>query len=238
MEYTGIELLRIVNWNKHFENSRSRQRKQCYYCCLPSKTEGDGYIQLTESEHPAEVYTAWVSMALIVSRQYIDTDKDEARDGTLITSTGVPHTAATLAIKSRFPEKIFKHAIPILITIGWLEVIDGTKAPVDPKKKKKKKAPPKKNLPVFEDFIVIFNKICETKYKGDQKAEGHFNARVNSGYTLAQMATAIDACHADDFHASKNYKYLTPEYVLRDNQIDKWLNVKADPTSAFEGEGE
>ena len=50
------------------------------------------------------------------------------------------------------------------------------------------------------------------------------------------MEHAVKAAKADEFHIEKNYRYLTPEYILRENQMEKWLNVKLDPESSFEEE--
>lgn len=48
-------------------------------------------------------------------------------------------------------------------------------------------------------------------------------------FGLEKIKLAIDNAYADDFHAKNNFKYLTPEYFLRnDDNLDKWLNVKKD----------
>jgi len=64
-------------------------------------------------------------------------------------------------------------------------------------------------------FKRKFNIINKSKLK----------ARLNT-FGLEQIKTAISNAYADDFHKSNNFKYLTPEYFVRNDQIiDKWLNI-------------
>lgn len=226
MEYTGKELLVIKDWDDYFENSTSRQRPNCYWCGIPNKMDGDGYIKLCRQDKPEWIYTAWITMILIAS-------KPKGRDnrGILKTTCGEPHTPATLADKARFTEKIYEHAIPILLEIGWLEIDEEYEVKPDGKKLPKK--PAKKNGPKFIELVTLFNDICGTSFKGDKKAEGHFNARISSGYTLDDMETAIKNAFYDSFHVENNHKYMTPEYILRDSQLEKWKNMKTAKPSTF-----
>jgi hypothetical protein len=46
-------------------------------------------------------------------------------------------------------------------------------------------------------------------------------------YSLDEILMAIENAHADKFHIDSKFKYLTPEYFTRnDDIIDKWLNTK------------
>ena len=46
-------------------------------------------------------------------------------------------------------------------------------------------------------------------------------------YSLDEILMAIENAHSDKFHIDSKFKYLTPEYFTRnDDIIDKWLNTK------------
>ncbi len=75
----------------------------------------------------------------------------------------------------------------------------------------------------YENFIFLFNEITKRNFKGDSKSEGHFNQRIKK-YNGAEFGIAIRNAFNDEY-LRQNPKYLTPEYITRENQIEKWLNV-------------
>lgn len=78
----------------------------------------------------------------------------------------------------------------------------------------------------FEVFISDFNEIMGKRYSGTQKAHEHFKARSKEGYTRQDFQTAIRSCMADDHHIKSSYKWLTPEFITRADQLEKWLNFQ------------
>jgi DNA-binding MarR family transcriptional regulator len=48
-------------------------------------------------------------------------------------------------------------------------------------------------------------------------------------FGMEKIKQAIKNAYNDPYHQSNNYKYLTPEYFTRNNEIiDKWLNAKSE----------
>lgn len=46
-------------------------------------------------------------------------------------------------------------------------------------------------------------------------------------FSMEQIKKAILKAYSDEYHKKNNFKYLTPEYFLRnDDNLDKWLNAK------------
>ena len=110
------DLYRIVDWDKNFENHRSRARKVLNWVPLPNKHDGDGYTELVDHPNGAAHFGAWVVLVQIAS-------KAEPR-GTLVRSGDIPHTCASLRRMSKLSEEVFEEVIPRLVAIGWLEVIE------------------------------------------------------------------------------------------------------------------
>ena len=75
----------------------------------------------------------------------------------------------------------------------------------------------------YQKFITLFNEITGRNFKGCSKSEHQFNARIKK-YNEAEFGIAIRSAHKDDY-LRQNPKYLTPEYISRENQMEKWLNV-------------
>lgn len=75
----------------------------------------------------------------------------------------------------------------------------------------------------YKDFISLFNSITERAYTGDIKSKDHFAARIKEGRTKEQFEKAILAASKDKWTVDGNY--LTPEYISRSNQLEKWSNV-------------
>ena len=77
----------------------------------------------------------------------------------------------------------------------------------------------------FNFFIDLFNHLTKRKFKGDSKTRKQFNARLKEKYTSKDFDKAIKAALADNYHKESNYKYLTPEYITRADQLNKWVNI-------------
>ena len=87
---------------------------------------------------------------------------------------------------------------------------------------------------IYPEFIGSFNRIVGSNHRPTVKVKRKFNARLNDGYTLNEMVEAVKKAKANDFLMGKNEnkkRYLTPEYILREDKLDEWLNA----TSTKEG---
>lgn len=83
----------------------------------------------------------------------------------------------------------------------------------------------------YEDFIVDFNLLTKRSYVGDAKSKGYFNARVKEGFKQEQFKRAISNCMADRYHVETNLQHLTPEFILRQDKLQKFLNSAAGTSS-------
>jgi uncharacterized phage protein (TIGR02220 family) len=72
-------------------------------------------------------------------------------------------------------------------------------------------------------FITGFNEITDRKFRGDEKSKRQFFARLKQGYTPEQFGLAIQNCMNDEYHL-QNPKYLTPEFITRQDKLEKYLN--------------
>ena len=111
-------ILRIKNWDDHFENNRSREVKVCNWVPTPNSHDGDGYTMLVDHKDAAAHFGCWNALIQIASRC--------SPRGTLLRKNGAPHTAKTLARMARLPFAPFDALIKRLIKtdIDWLEIID------------------------------------------------------------------------------------------------------------------
>lgn len=77
----------------------------------------------------------------------------------------------------------------------------------------------------YEDFISDFNELTKRKYVGDVTSRGHFNARLKEGFGREDFKKAIKNCMTDRFHIESKLKHLTPEFILRPDKLQKFLNA-------------
>lgn len=73
-------------------------------------------------------------------------------------------------------------------------------------------------------FISKFNEIKNSKFQLTDKVKSSLRERLKT-YTLEQIETAVRNCKADKYHI-ENPKYLTPEFILRPDKLEMYLNVK------------
>lgn len=109
-------MYRIVDWDKHFENNRSRELKSLDWVPVPNKHDGDGYTELLSHPHGPAHFGAWVAIVQVAS-------KCEPR-GTLIRDGQRAHDAGTISRKTHFPAAVMQEALSRLCgSIGWIEEI-------------------------------------------------------------------------------------------------------------------
>lgn len=88
---------------------------------------------------------------------------------------------------------------------------------LDAKKESKKEGP--------AAFVEWFNSIAGRRFKCDSKIERSFKARIREGYSKKDLMKATLNAHKDQYHKDNNYQYLTPEFILRSDKLNKFLNV-------------
>jgi hypothetical protein len=107
---------RIKDWDRHFENNRTKGLKALSWVPFPNKHDGDGYTELLDHPDGPQHYSAWVTMVQVASKCH--------PRGTLLRDGKIPHDPPSLARKTHIPAVVFEGAIPRLLSIGWLERID------------------------------------------------------------------------------------------------------------------
>lgn len=110
-----MEVYRIVDWSKNFENNRTRELGELRWVPVPNRHDGDRYRTLMSRPDCFEVFGAWNLILQVAS-------KCRPR-GTLVRSNGDPHTPETISgIVGGSPKKL-RNALEVLCQkdIGWIE---------------------------------------------------------------------------------------------------------------------
>lgn len=108
-------VIRIIGWDKNYENNRTRELKRLDWLPIPNRMDGDGYTELVDHENGAAHFGAWMAIVQIAS-------KCDVR-GTLMRDGAKPHNSRSLSRISRIPAEVFDEVLPRLKAIGWIELI-------------------------------------------------------------------------------------------------------------------
>ena len=87
-------------------------------------------------------------------------------------------------------------------------------------------------METFKDFIDMFNEITVHKYRPIASYEHAFKARLKDGFTFEEMRQAVQNAANHPFLRGENpgkKDYLTPEYILRPNKLQEWIETKGKP---------
>jgi len=87
-------------------------------------------------------------------------------------------------------------------------------------------ATPTKDISFSEkcsQFIKKFNEIRGTKYQDTEKVKTKLKARLKK-YTGSNIIAALKVAIKDQMHIEQNFVYLTPEYILREEILERYLN--------------
>jgi hypothetical protein len=109
---------RIVDWDKHFENNRSRQLQKLDWVPVPNRHDGDGYTELLDHPDGAAHLGAWLAIVQVASKCH--------PRGTLVREGDRPHNPASISRITRVPAEVIEAAIKRLVDIGWMEVISAS----------------------------------------------------------------------------------------------------------------
>jgi hypothetical protein len=79
-------------------------------------------------------------------------------------------------------------------------------------------------------FMKVFNQISNSKYKISDTIKQRFANQFAVGFTGDEMKIAIRNLYSsspeNSFHIKSKFKFATPEYLLKDDNMNKYLNFK------------
>lgn len=81
------------------------------------------------------------------------------------------------------------------------------------------------NKTIHGQFIDGFNLITKKMFRGNTKTQTQLKTRLTEKYTLEQILRAVQNCFNDPYHKEHTH-YLTPEFILRTDKLEKYLNAK------------
>jgi len=117
-----MKLYKIRDWDRLFENNRSREIKSLTFVLFPNRHDGENFSAIMAHKNGAEIFSAWCLILQVAS-------KCDPR-GTLLRGGKKPHDSASLALKTRAPEKWFKLALEFLESeTDWFVVENVTDQP-------------------------------------------------------------------------------------------------------------
>lgn len=103
---------KIIDWNGHYENSRSRTIKDSSWVAVPNKHDGKGFAKIAKHPQRCELFSVWVLVVQLASKM--------PERGLLVDSDG-DLTFLDMELKTRFPKKLFEFALPWLEKeTGWI----------------------------------------------------------------------------------------------------------------------
>lgn len=116
-----MSVYQILNWDRHFENDRSRKIDRCSFACVPNKQHGMGFCRIASEPDGAAIYGIWHMIVGACSQQSLPRDGWLTENGK---SDGVPWAAADLALKFRRPETEILRSLKFLSSerVAWLIV--------------------------------------------------------------------------------------------------------------------
>lgn len=76
----------------------------------------------------------------------------------------------------------------------------------------------------FNKFINAFNSCKNRNFRVTPKVKMALTARLKE-YSNLEIWKAIKNAHSDKFHIDNDFKFLTPEFILRPDNIERFLNL-------------
>jgi hypothetical protein len=230
-----MKVYQIKDWNKHFENDRSRNRDRCSFVCVPNKQHGMGFCRIMAEKDGAAIYGIWHLILGACSQQ------SRPRNGWLTSNgdqTGSPWGVEDLALKFRRPETEIARALDILSSksVDWIDVtgesLDGhhevtAESPPSHQERKEGKEEKEGNsasLSLPPEAVYWNSKPNLPKVENVSATRlGHLQARRKDPHFVEHFAEAIDKIAESNFclgHNDRGWKarfdwLLRPETVAK-----------------------
>ena len=79
----------------------------------------------------------------------------------------------------------------------------------------------------FNSLLVLIKEKTKRNFEVpiNEKIQKKYLSRLKEGYTKKHISIAIKNAVKDEYHISKNYRYLTPEFFSRSETLDKYADV-------------
>jgi hypothetical protein len=110
-----MKIYHIKNWQKIYENNRTRELKKLDWIPIPNSQDGEGYtLTMAEKDGP-QLLGAWMVILQVASRC--------GERGTLLRDTKKPHNSDSIARLTRFPSNIIQRALDWFSSeeMQWIE---------------------------------------------------------------------------------------------------------------------
>lgn len=116
----------IANWNRTYENNKSRDRDRCSYVCVPNKQGGLGLARILLQPDGLAVYGLWHLIVGLASQQPRTREGWMTDDGKEL---GAPWTTEGMAVRWRREEKEIERALAVLCSpdVGWIKCPSGAR---------------------------------------------------------------------------------------------------------------
>jgi hypothetical protein len=214
---SAARLIRVRDWDRLYENNRSRDMKRTNWFPAPNDLSADSYVELVSHEDGAAHFGVWIALLMVASRA--------KPRGSLVWEDGRPHTEESLARLTRLPEVIVSTAIERLLAIGLLES-GGDKS------RRKSKLTPHPSAGIPQDRAgkphegAVERKGIEHHHQEERRTEKNGTRtepqepeRVGSERTTepsgALAAAAASSQRGRDDAGSPTVHYATPEDELK-----------------------
>lgn len=86
----------------------------------------------------------------------------------------------------------------------------------------------------FKAYIEKINEVFDRKFHVDKvavasfqaKAKREYKKRIDEGYKLEDFIAVMQAIKVDEYHVKTKYRYVTPEFISREDKFTRFLNIK------------
>ena len=212
---------RIRDWQRHFENNRTRDMEKMRWVPVPNKHDGEGFQRIMQEKDGIIIYGCWHLILQVASKL--------RERGTLLRDDGTPITADTLALKTgwRRPQD-FQRTLDFCSSgeMAWIERLskEGAENPQAPAENPQEGA--RNGMEGIEEkgrtHLLPFGECQKVRLTDEEYA------KLITKHGEAKAKAAIEVL--DGYIASKNKRYANHYAVLKEGSW-VWDRVNAQPAA-------
>lgn len=202
----------IIDWDKHFENAKSRSIENLRWLPMPNSFDGDRIAELI-STGGAECYGAWCAFVLIASKC--------ATRGILVRKSRKPYTSDGLETVTGIDKKVYDKMIPIAIDVGLIEVCADDRAEDTQVSDKINQVSQNRMEDSEENLHAQSARSVRIKQKDIDEIYDHYPRKVGKARALASIKKSIiEVSKREDVHDAAAWMLRVVDQFA--HAVSKW----------------
>lgn len=235
----------IRDWNRNFENNKSREIDRCSFVCLPNKQHGMGFRRIMAELDGGTIYGVWVCIVAACSQQEAPRAGWLTEDGK---KTGAAWGASDIALKIGRPTNEIERCLSVVASprVGWLAThevpvncpstadeppADSPPTTLEGRKEGTEQKRRKEHLLSAKGLLGLLNEKSGRDFRETETNMGFIAQRLSEDGVTVEGVEKMILRQCARWRGTNQSEYLRPETLFNKTKFDGYYAAKDLPAN-------